>query len=101
MIDRNEIKKNIKDFWEFISDDDAIIKPIVIDGDIYGFIVWKQGHTLNIYDTNFKNTATATIGYEPYEDVKKPISFETFLKYADSIRNIAEIELKHPEQLNE
>jgi len=96
MIDRNEIKKNIKDFWEFISDDDAIIKPIVIDGDIYGFIVWKQGHTLNIYDTNFKNIAVSTINYDD-----EPVNFEIFLKYADSIRNIAEIELKHPEQIRD
>jgi len=96
IVNKNELEKNIKDFWEFISDDDTIIKPIVIDGDIYGFIVWKQGHTLNIYDTNFKNTAVSTINYE-----NEPVSFETFLKYADGIRNIAEIELKHPEQIKE
>ena len=99
-----KITKNLKTFLEFVSDNDSIIKPVVIDGDIYGFLVWKQGHTINFYNTDFENTAIANIGYKPgyineYEEYS--VSFEDFLKYAEEFTKDIEIELKHPEQLNE
>ena len=90
-----KITKNLKTFLEFISDNDSIIKPIVIDGNIYGFLVWKQGHTINFYNTDFENTAIANIGYEPERNINKSVSFEEFIKYAEEFTKNIEIELKH------
>jgi len=95
-----KLHKNLENFWQFISDTDAIIKPVVIDGDIYGFVVWKQGHNIEFYNTDFENTASATIGYKKgYENdyITEPVSFKEFLDYAERITREIETELKYSE----
>jgi len=68
-------ENKIKDFVEFVEDKEAIAKPVVIEGDLKGWIVWKGGHTLNFFDVDFKEIDIRNIG----DFEKEGITFEEFL----------------------
>jgi len=96
MEENNEIKGDMEDFIDFASEPDAVVKPIVIDGELIGWIVWRGGHTLNFFNADYEETDIRNIGYLESDDVP----FETFLKEANEWIEEIKQELDTPEQDN-
>ena len=69
----------IKDFVEYMEDKEAIAKPVIIDDELVGWIVWRGGHTLNFWTADFENTDIQSVGN--FE--KGGITFDEFLEYAN------------------
>jgi len=68
-----------QDFIDFVSEHDAVVKPVVIDEELLGWIVWHGGHTLNFFNADYEETDIRNIGDFASDDVP----FETFLKEAN------------------
>ena len=84
------MEENIKDFVEFVSDKEAIAKPVIIDGELKGWIIWKGGHTLNFFDVDFKEIDVRNVG----DFEKEGITFNEFLDEANEWINEIEKEFK-------
>jgi len=67
-----------QDFIDFVSEHDAVVKPVVIDDELMGWIVWNGGHTLNFFNSDYENTDIRNIG----DFASDNVPFETFLKEA-------------------
>jgi len=68
-----------QDFIDFVSEHDAVVKPVVIDDELLGWIVWNGGHTLNFFNADFEETDIRNIG----DFASDNVPFETFLKEAN------------------
>jgi len=86
----DKMEENIKDFVEFVSDKEAIAKPVIIDDELKGWIIWKGGHTLNFFDVDFKEIDVRNVG----DFEKEGITFNEFLDEANEWINEIEKEFK-------
>jgi len=66
-------------FIDFAKGYDGVVKPVIIDDELLGWIVWHGGHTLNFFNKDFEETDIRNIGDFASDDVP----FETFLKEAN------------------
>jgi len=70
---------NEEDFAEFVKEKHMVVRPVVVDGKLVGWITWDGGHTLNFWNTKFENIDMRSVG----DFSKSRISFKTFLKEAN------------------
>jgi len=96
MEENNEIKGDMEDFIDFASEPDAVVKPVVIGGELIGWIVWHGGHTLNFFNADYEETDTRNIG----DFASDSVPFETFLKEANEWTEEIKQELDTPEPDN-
>jgi len=68
-----------QDFIDFIYDEDAVVKPVIINEELLGWIVWHGGHTLNFFNADYEATDIRSIG----DFANDNVPFETFLKEAN------------------
>jgi len=68
-----------QDFIDFANGYDGVVKPVIIDDELLGWIVWHGGHTLNFFNADYEATDIRSIGDFASDDVP----FETFLKEAN------------------
>ena len=93
MEENNEIKGDMEDFIDFASEPNAVVKPVVIDGELIGWIVWSGGHTLNFFNADYEETDIRNIG----DFASDSVPFETFLKEANDWINEIRQELNNEE----
>jgi len=68
-----------QDFIDFIYDEDAVVKPVIINEELLGWIVWHGGHTLNFFNADYEETDIRNIG----DFTSNKVPFEEFLKAAN------------------
>ena len=84
-----EENKN-KNFIELVKDKEVVIKPVVVNDKIKGWITWKRGsHDLDFWSVNFEHLSVFSI--LQYNDIK--ISFNMFLKEVNKLINDIEQDL--------